>query len=377
MKQCEIQIGHSVIGTFFKVFLIAEIGINHNGNVDLAHKLIDAAADGGADAVKFQVYRTDRLTTQPENRASRQAPAEESAYKLFRRMELSWNDYENLKKHADDRRIIFLASVFDEECADFLNQAGISAFKIASGDLTHTPLLRHIGGMGKPILLSTGMSFLSEVADAIWTLKSAGTKEILLFHCVSAYPAPTAASNLRAIQTLYKQFEMPVGYSDHSLGLVVPLAAAAMGAAALEKHFTLDKNADGPDHKLSMDPGELRALVASLRTMEESRGDGRKRPASVEINNRLQGRRSVVAAVDIRAYETIMPWMLVVKRPGSGIEPRYLEQIFGLQVRRNISRNEVLQWEDLNHSIPMEVAAEGALSAHRKDSTSPTPISHE
>ncbi len=347
MKATDILIGPKVIGSGSGVFLIAEIGINHNGSVSQAEKLIDAAAESGADAVKFQSFRVDRLLIPSRDRYAQQMDGTESAYQMLRRCELSWEDQEKLKKHADGRGILFLSTPFDEESADFLDSMGVPAFKIASSDITHVPLLRHVASKGKPILLSTGMSFLSEVADAIWSLRSAGAKEILLMHCVSAYPAAPQYMNLRALQTLQSYFEVSVGLSDHSEGILFPLIAVALGAVVIEKHFTLDKAAPGPDHKASMDPADLKLLVKSLRDVESSLGDGRKRPSDVEEESRLFGRRSIVAAVDIRAHETIANWMLTFKRPGSGLEPRFWEKVIGMTARRNIGKDTILQWEDL------------------------------
>ncbi len=347
MKRTEIQIEKKAIGPACPVFVIAEVGINHDGNVLRAHKLIDAAADSGADAVKFQTFRADRLMVPVRDRLAQQEEGTESAFDLFRRMELSWEDHENLNKHARDRGISFLSTPFDEDSADFLDRLGVPAFKIASSDLTHAPLLKHVASKGRPIFLSTGMSFLNEVADALWTLKSAGAREILLMHCVSVYPAPSESVNLRAITTLRNQFDLPVGYSDHTQGINVSLAAAVLGAVALEKHFTLDKKAGGPDHKVSIDPADLRDLVRSLREIEASLGDGRKHPTTEELKQRVQSRRSVVASVDIRAHETIAPWMLDCKRPGGGIEPKELERVIGTRARHNISRDTILRWNDL------------------------------
>lgn len=344
-------IGQKVIGSGSQVFVVAEIGINHDGSVSQAEKLIDAAADSGADAVKFQSFRVDRLMIPSRDRYSQQGEGAESAYQMLRRCELSWEDQAKLKEHADRRNILFLSTPFDEESADFLDSIGAPAFKIASSDLTHVPLLRHIASKGKPVLLSTGMSFLSEVADAIYNLKSAGAKEILLMHCVSCYPAQPQHMNLRALQTLQSYFELSVGLSDHSEGILLSLIAVALGAVLLEKHFTLDRNAPGPDHKSSMDPADLKLLIKSLRDVEAGLGDGRKRPADVEEESRLFGRRSIVAAVDIRAHETIADWMLAFKRPGSGLEPRYFEKVKGMTARRNIGKDTILQWEDLAPSV--------------------------
>jgi len=347
MKETDILIGNKVIGAESGVFVVAEIGINHDGSVVQAEKLIDAAADAGADAMKFKSYRTDRLLIPSQDRYAQQMGGAESAYQMLRRCELSWGDQEKLKKHADERGVMFLSTPFDEESADFLDSLGVPVFKIASSDLTHVPLMRHVAAKGKPVLLSTGMSFLSEVADAVYNLRSAGAKEILLLHCVSAYPASSKDMNLRALQTLQSYFELPVGLSDHSEGILLPLVAVALGAVLIEKHFTLDKNASGPDHKASMDPKDLALLVNNLRVVEGSLGDGRKRPSDVEEEGRLFNRRSIVAAVDIRAHETIAQWMLTFKRPGSGLEPRHWEKVIGMTARRNIGKDTILQWEDL------------------------------
>jgi N,N'-diacetyllegionaminate synthase len=351
MKHTDILIGQQVIGTGSQVFVVAEIGINHDGSVSQAQKLIDAAAASGADAVKFQSYRVDRLLIPSRDRYAQQGEGGESAYQMLRRCELSWEAQEKLKKHADERGILFLSTPFDEDSADFLDSLGVPVFKIASSDLTHVPLLRHVASKGKPILLSTGMSFLSEVADALHTLRSAGAREILLMHCISAYPVLPQHMNLRALQTLQSYFELSVGLSDHSEGILLSLVAVALGAVLLEKHFTLDKNASGPDHKASIDPHDLKQLVECLRNVEASLGDGRKRPSDIEEENRLFGRRSIVAAVDIRAQETIAPWMLAFKRPGSGLEPRYHEKVIGMTARRNIGKDTILQWEDLASSF--------------------------
>jgi N,N'-diacetyllegionaminate synthase len=351
MKDTDILIGEKVIGSGASVFVVAEIGINHDGSVSHAERLIDAAAESGADAVKFQSYRVDRLLIPSRERYAQQMDGSESAYQMLRRCELSWEDQAKLKQHADARGVLFMSTPFDEESADFLDTLGVPVFKIASADITHVPLLRHIAAKGKPILLSTGMSFLSEVADAIYVLRSSGAKEILLMHCVSAYPAGPQHMNLRALQTLQSYFELSVGLSDHSEGILLPLVAVSLGAVLLEKHFTLDKNAPGPDHKASMDPNDLKLLIKSLREVEASLGDGRKRPSEVEEESRLFSRRSIVAAVDIRAHETIAQWMLAFKRPGSGLEPRHWEKVIGMTARRNIGKDTILQWEDLAPSM--------------------------
>jgi len=347
MRELDILVGDRVIGSGSGVFVVAEIGINHEGSVSQAARLIEAAAESGADAVKFKSYRVDRLLIPSRDRYAQKMGSTESAYQMLRRCELSWEDQEKLKRHADERGVLFLSTPFDEECTDFLDSIGVPVFKISSADITHIPLLRHVASKGKPILLSTGMSFLSEVADAIDSLRSADANEILLMHCVSAFPAAPKHMNLRALQTLQSYFELPVGLSDHSEGILIPMAALALGAVLIEKHFTLDKNAPGPDHKSSMDPDDLKRLVQSLHDVEASLGDGRKRPSDVEEESRLFSRRSIVAAVDIRAHETIAQWMLTFKRPGSGLKPRCWEKVIGMTARRNIGKDTILQWDDL------------------------------
>jgi N,N'-diacetyllegionaminate synthase len=358
MKETDILINQKVIGSTGRVFVVAEIGLNHGGSPSQAEKLIDAAAEAGADAVKFQSYRVDRFLIASSDRYAQQRSSSESAYQMLRRYELSWDVQARLKKHADARGILFFSTPFDEESSDFLDSIGVPVFKISSGDITHVPLLRHVASKGKPVFLSTGMSFLGEVGDAIWNLRSGGAKEILLMHCVSVYPAPPEHMNLRALQTLHSHFDLPVGLSDHSEGILRPLISVSLGAVVIEKHFTMDRNAEGPDHKASMDPEELKLLVRSLRDVETSLGDGRKRPASVEEDGRLFGRRSLVAAVDIRAQETIAQWMLAFKRPGSGIEPRHWQKVTGMVSRRNISKDTILQWEDLAPNVSLDIDSE-------------------
>jgi N-acetylneuraminate synthase/N,N'-diacetyllegionaminate synthase len=347
MKQHEFVLGGKTIGISSKVFVIAEIGINHDGSVEQALRLIDAAADCGADAVKFQTFRADRLMVVSNDRLAQQEDGSESAYRMFRRLELSFEDHKRLKAQADRRGIVFLSTPFDEESADFLDGLGVPAFKIASSDLTHLPLLRHLAGKGKPLLLSTGMSHLDEVGEAVAILRDGGARDIALLHCVSSYPAPPASLNLKAIQTLREHFQLPAGFSDHSEGIFFSLLAAALGATILEKHFTLDRNAPGPDHKVSIEPGDLRELVTQLAIVDASLGNGCKRPTGAEEQSRLLSRRSIVAAVDIPVHVTIRPEMLTCKRPAGGIDPRDLDRVTGARARKPIAKDSILHWEDL------------------------------
>ncbi len=347
MKPHDFVLGGKPVGGASKVFVIAEIGINHDGCVDCGLRLIDGAADCGADAVKFQTFRADRLMVQTKERLAHQAGTSESAYEMFKRLELSWQDHKVLKSHADRRGILFLSTPFDEESADFLDELGVPAFKVASSDLTYLPLLRHLARKNKPLILSTGMSHLGEVQDAVSTLKSCGAKEIVLLHCVSSYPAPPDSLNLRAIQTLHERFRLPVGFSDHSQGILCALIAAALGAKLIEKHFTLDKHAPGPDHNLSMEPAELFALVSQLNIVEASLGNGCKHPTHDEEQSRFASRRSVVAAVDVRKDDAIQPWMVTCKRPGGGIDPREIDLVIGARARANLPKDRILKWTDI------------------------------
>ena len=347
----EINLGGRTVGADAGVFVIAEIGINHNGSAEEAAKLIDAAADCGADAVKFQSFRADQLLICSRDRYAQQS-GEESAYDLLRRCELSFEEQEKLKAHADKRGIMFLSTPFDNESVDFLDRLGVPAFKIASGDITYIPLLRHIASKGKPVFLSTGMSYLDEVIEAVRYLREGGSPDILLMHCTASYPAAPGDMNLRALETLQSYFGLLTGLSDHSQGIMFSIAAAAMGAVAVEKHFTLDCNADGPDHKASLDPDGLRELVKNLRLLDEGMGYGGKQPTRAEKEGRVLGRRSIVAAVDIKAGEQVLADMLTCKRPGAGIVPRYMDHVTGMTARRFIAKDTIILWEDLNTSAP-------------------------
>jgi N,N'-diacetyllegionaminate synthase len=347
MRKRETIIGDKTIGAGYPIFVIAEVGVNHDGRIAQARRLIDEAADAGADAVKFQTFRADRLMTVTRERLSQQGGGGETAFEMFRRLELSYEAHRSLKEQADLRGITFLSTPFDEESVDFLDELGVPAFKIASADLTFLPLLKRIASKRKPVILSTGMSHVNEVADALGTLKSSGADDVVLLHCVSSYPAPPDSLNLRVIPRLASQFGLPVGYSDHSDGVLMPLVAASLGAVLIEKHFTLDRNGPGPDHRLSADPAQFTAMVAQLRDIEMALGDGRKCPKAVEEEGRRLGRRSIVSATDIRAYEPIAPWMLAFKRPGTGLAPREADKVVGMVARRDIPRDTVLQWDDI------------------------------
>lgn len=347
MKDRGISIGQKLVGKGQPCFIIAEAGVNHNGDMVLARKLIDAANEAGVDCVKFQTFSTEKLVTRtapkPEYQ-KRGTPVAESQYKMLKSLELSYDHQRELKHYADSKGILFMSTPYDEESADFLVEIGVPAIKISSADLTNLPLLSHCGAKGVPIILSTGMSTLAEVEEAVAAIVDNGSPPLALLHCNFNYPANYEDVNLRAMTTLSLAFQLPVGYSDHTASYEVCLAAVALGAVIIEKHFTLDRNLPGPDHRASIEPKEMAGLVEGVRVVEKALGSPVKKPSGAEIANRSISRRSIVAVVNIRHGETIMRSMLCAKRPGSGLEPRYISSLVGRKARRNISKDEFLDW---------------------------------
>jgi len=336
------------VGEHAPCFIIAEAGVNHNGDINLAKQLIDVAKEAGADAVKFQTFKAEDVVTETAEKAEYQKKstgAKESQFEMIRKLELNRRDFEVLFNYAKEKSIIFLSSPFDKGSVDLLDRLGVPAFKIASGEITNFPLIKYIAKKGKPIILSTGMSTLAEIEEALQVIRGEGIKDIVLLHCITAYPAKTEEINLRAIQTLMKAFRLPVGFSDHTIGITVPIAAVALGAVVLEKHFTLDKNLPGPDHKASLEPEELKQMVEAIRQVEKAKGNGIKKPTDEEEQIKRVARRSVVAKIDISKGTIITEEMLNVKRPGIGIEPKYLDMIVGRKARRNIKKDYILTWE--------------------------------
>ena len=302
-------------------FVIAEAGVNHNGDLDLARRLVDAAAEAGADAVKFQTFRTDAL--------------------------VSAAAHAGLRDHATARGLVFFSTPFDEASADLLDRLGVELFKVPSGEVTNLPLLRHVAAKGRPLLLSTGMSTLDEVDVAVAAIRAAGDPPIAILHCVSAYPAPVEDTNLRAMDTLRARFGCPVGLSDHSLGIEIALAAVARGAAVLEKHLTLDRTLPGPDHRASLEPGDFAALVRGVRVIEAALGDGDKRPMPSEVDTRAVARRSLVAARALPAGHRLTRGDLAIKRPGTGIPPADLDRVLGRRLARPLGVDDMVDWPSL------------------------------
>jgi len=343
-----VRIGNRLIGPGHPCFLIAEAGVNHNGSLDLALKLVDAAAAAGADAVKFQTFRAEDLVTPDAPKAAYQKAAtgeSESQFDMLKRLELDERAHEILFERCGRRGILFLSTPFEERSSDFLERLGVPAFKVPSGEVTNLPFLGHLSRKGKPIILSTGMSTLSEVRAAVEAIKAGGTADLALLHCVSAYPADPSDANLRAMATLEDAFGVPVGYSDHTMGIEVALGAAALGACIIEKHFTLDKTMEGPDHRASMEPHELAALVAGVRTVQSALGDGVKRPSLSEEDTARVARKSLVAATDIPEGRILDASMIVSRRPGGGLQPGRTSEILGRRASRYIPAGTLLSME--------------------------------
>ncbi len=336
----QINIAERVIGAVAPCFVIAEAGVNHNGNLDLAKQLIDVAVDAQADAIKFQTFKAERLVTPDAPKANYQkanSDADETQYEMLRRLELSFEDHEVLFSYCQERGLLLLSTPFDEASADLLERLGIEAYKIPSGEITNTPYLTHIGKKQKPMIVSTGMATLTDVELAVNTIQDTGNERFALLHCVSNYPADTADTNLRAMDTLRQAFGVPTGYSDHTLGYEIAIAAVARGATVLEKHFTLDRTMDGPDHRASLEPKELKAMMEAIRNVEGALGSGRKRPAASEANTASVARKSLVAAQDLNAGTILTDEMIDVKRPGTGFPPGMKSFVIGRTLRQDIS----------------------------------------
>jgi len=331
-----------------KTLIIAEAGVNHNGDLSLARQMIDVAARAGADMVKFQTFSADRLVTRYAEKANYQqqnTDASESQYEMLHRLELDRESHEALIQHCKKCGISFFSTAFDMLSVDFLHELGLEQFKIPSGEITNLPYLRHIGRLDKPIILSTGMSDMDEIEAALETLERAGTArgKITVLHCNTAYPTPMVDVNLNAMLTIRDQLGVAVGYSDHTPGIEVSIAAVALGATVIEKHFTLDRGLPGPDQKASLEPDELDALVSAVRNIEKAMGDGVKRPSPSELQNRAAARRSLVAARPIREGELFSEENLGVKRPGSGLSPMRWDDVVGRRAPRNFAPDEQIE----------------------------------
>lgn len=336
------------IGSGAPCFIIAEAGVNHNGSLELAHKLIDSAADAGADAVKFQTFKASNLVTDQAQKAAYQketSGAGESQLEMLRKLELPFEAHEELMSHCLERKILFMSTPFDEESADFLIKLGIPVLKVPSGEVTNLPFLLFLAKKGLPMLVSTGMATLGEIESAVQVIRSCGQEEFCLLHCVTNYPTPPEEVNLRVMNVLGTAFGVPVGYSDHTQGIEVPLAAAALGACVVEKHFTLDRAMEGPDHKASLNAVELESMVRGIHIVEASLGDGVKNPSAAEVDNATFVRKSLIAARDIDSGMVITLDMVAIKRPGGGLPPAMLPVILGRKTRVPVRAGDLFSFD--------------------------------
>ena len=338
------------VGEILAVFIIAEAGVNHNGSVEIAKKLIDIAAEAGCDAVKFQTFSADKLVTKDSQMAEYQkanTKKDQSQYEMLKKLELSYADFLELKEYCEFKGIQFLSTPFDEDAVDSLEELEVEIYKISSGDITNKPFLKHVAKKHKPIILSTGMSTMEEIKEAVAWIYEEGNKDVTLLHCTSSYPTLFSEVNLKAIGTLKNRFNTRVGYSDHTLGIEVSIAAVAVGAEVIEKHFTLDNNMEGPDHKASLEPDELVKLVKSIRNIELAMGNGEKIPSPKEIKIMKVVRKSIVTKEAINKGTIISEDMLCYKRPGTGIEPKSIHLVINRVSVKDLPKDHVLSFEDL------------------------------
>ena len=329
-----------------KIFIIAEAGVNHNGDIEIAQKLVDAAVAAGADAVKFQTFKAETLVCREAKKAEYQMETtdrDESQFAMLKRLELTRDMHEKLMNYCEQKRIMFLSTPFDIDSLYYLVSCGLTIIKIPSGEITNYPLLREAARTGKKIILSSGMSTLDEVRNAMEVLQENGCPDLTVLHCNTEYPTPYKDVNLKAMCTMKEALKVPVGYSDHTPGIEVAVAAAALGAEVIEKHFTLDRNMEGPDHKASLEPDELAEMVRAIRNIELAMGDGKKEPSDSEKKNIAIARKSIVARCDIRAGEIFTEENLTAKRPGDGISPMQWNQVLNSEARRDFAPDEMIE----------------------------------
>lgn len=327
------------------VYIIAEAGVNHNGSLDLACRLVDAAKAAGADCVKFQTFRSENLVSHSAQKAAYQqdTTGSGSQINMLKKLELSYHEFLALKAYCDKAGISFLSTPFDLESIDFLNSIDMPFWKIPSGEVTNLPYLLALARTGKPVVMSTGMCEMAEIRAAVDLLQENGTKEIRLLHCNTEYPTPYEDVNLRAMRTMREDFGLEVGYSDHTRGIEVPVAAVALGATIIEKHFTLDRNMEGPDHRASLEPDELAAMVSAIRHIEKALGSGDKTPSPSEMKNINVARKSIVAQKEIKAGEMFTEENITVKRPGTGISPMKWFEVLGAKAPRDFHEDELIE----------------------------------
>ena len=329
-----------------KVFIIAEAGVNHNGDLQLAKRLIDEAAKAGADAVKFQTFKAEKIVCKNAEKADYQKETtgkSESQFEMLKKLELTEEMHSQLLTYCKEKDILFLSTPFDEESVDYLTGLGMDIMKIPSGEITNYPYLRKMAQTGKRVILSTGMSDIEEVKAAVAVLKEYGCIDIAVLHCNTEYPTPYEDVNLKAMLTLCNELGIEVGYSDHTKGIEIPIAAVAMGAKIIEKHFTLDKTMEGPDHKASLEPRELKEMISAIRNVEVALGDGVKVPSASEQKNTAIARKSIVAKCKIEKGQIFTEENLTTKRPGTGISPMRWNEIIGTVAQRSYIEDELIE----------------------------------
>lgn len=329
-----------------QVYIIAEAGVNHNGNLDIAKKLVDAAVEAGVNAVKFQTFKSEKLVCKTAKKAEYQlesTDSNESQLDMLKKLELTYEMHLELIRYCKEREMAFLSTPFDFDSIDLLEELGMELYKIPSGEITNLPYLRKIGKTGKKVILSTGMSTLQEIRDAVAVLNTSGCPEISVLHCNTQYPTPMNDVNLNVIGRLREELGLEIGYSDHTEGIEVPIAAVALGATIIEKHFTLDKSMEGPDHKASLNPKELKAMVQAIRNIEKAMGSDKKQPTASEESNRAVARKSIVAKCSIKEGEVFTEDNLTTKRPGTGISPMYWDEVLGQKAKRTYAEDELIE----------------------------------
>ena len=334
-----------------KTLIIAEAGVNHNGNFEIAKQLVDKAVEAGADIVKFQTCKAENVISRYADKAEYQKVTtgeSDSQLEMVRKLMLTYEEYGKLKEYCDEKGITFLSTAFDLPSVDYLHSIGMKLWKIPSGEITNLPLLIKIASLHEPIIMSTGMSELNEVAEAVKTLILYGANDITLLHCTTEYPAPYEDVNLKAMETMRDAFDLPIGYSDHTKGLEIPVAAVARGACVIEKHFTLDRNMEGPDHKASIEPDELKQMVSMIRHVEVAIGDGVKKVSASEAKNQDIARKSIIAKATIKTGETFTEDNTTTKRPGNGINPMRWFDLLGKKAKHDYEEDYLIEKDELD-----------------------------
>lgn len=332
-----------------KVFIIAEAGVNHNGDINIAKKLVDVAVEAGADAIKFQTFKAEELVCKNAKKAEYQkqyTEKDESQLDMLKKLQLDFDKHKELVNYCNSKGIMFLSTPFDLKSIDLLEELDLKIYKIPSGEITNYPYLKKIAGLKKKIIMSTGMCYLNEIKSALDVLKENGSKDedITILHCNTEYPTPIEDVNLNAMITMKNELNVKVGYSDHTLGIEVPIAAVAMGASVIEKHFTLDKQMEGPDHKSSLNPKQLKAMIEAIRNIEKALGSFKKEPSNSERKNLIIARKSIVAKYKIKKDQILNEENLTCKRPGSGISPMMWSKVIGKKAMKNFSEDELIEF---------------------------------